>query len=123
MVKEARDNADPADSRHPGLLAQAQPNYVYTPNAKNPLANLPLRKSNYQNTVVTVNRDKPGYQGFIAGDAAENLYGKIWASHVKKCAETRPYMQKAGDFLGPRWDGIQGYVERPGRYEEERRIF
>lgn len=73
---------------------------------------LPLRKSNYQNTVLSIERTKPGYQGYLCGEHAENVYAKIHSAHVKRCAETRPYLQKKNAFYGPRWDGVAGYVDR-----------
>ncbi|CAD7969376.1 unnamed protein product [Amoebophrya sp. A120] len=66
------------------------------------------------NLVINIARNKPGYMGYIPGEKAENVHGRIWAKMVSDCAHLR------GPAKSQPWDGARGMLPLPTPYPELR---
>lgn len=75
--------------------------------------NFQAGRQNYQNTVLSVARDKPGYQGYIPASLAENVMARTWKNIVHRSAQTR-------SPNGCVYDGVHGYISLPDPYPQNK---
>mmetsp|Transcript_18333 Transcript_18333/g.45792 ORF Transcript_18333/g.45792 Transcript_18333/m.45792 type:complete len:214 (-) Transcript_18333:449-1090(-) len=66
------------------------------------------------NLVLSLAKDKPGYMGYIPGEKAENVFGRVWAKKVHDCANL------SGPYRSQAFDGCRGSLPLPKAYPELR---